>query len=61
MVSAGQVFIHTFKAVSFSCPALLPLSSYLSLVSPWQLLKVAVTVERLTLPDYSKEKGPLKS
>lgn len=61
-VSAGQVFIHTFKAVSFSFPALHPLFSfYLSLVCPRQVLKVTVTVERLTLPDYSKEKGTLKN
>ena len=34
-MSAGQVFIHTFKAVSFSFPALLPLSSFYFDIYPY--------------------------
>lgn len=65
-VSAVQVFIHTFKAVSFPFPGSLP--SFLcpplclSPVCPQQILKVMViTAERVALSDCSKEEEALKN
>lgn len=64
-VSAVRVFIHTFKAVSFSFPTLVPNilcpPFHLSPVCPWQILKVMVTAETVALSDYSKEKETLKN